>query len=57
MTGDFMEAEPFCAHVPRKYAAMIERGEAEPVSEYFEKRFRQPLPVVGSVPFVSGSAA
>ena len=22
MTGDYMEAEPFCAHVPRRYAAM-----------------------------------
>ena len=57
MTGDFMESEPFCVHVPKKYAAMVERGEAEPVSEYFEARYRRSLPVVDVEAFVNGSAA
>lgn len=38
-TGDWLEAEPWCAHVPRRWRRMIEAGEAEPVDEYFEKRF------------------
>ncbi len=57
MTGDFMESEPFCAHIPRKYAAMVERGEAEPVTEYFEARYRRNLPVADVEAFVNGSAA
>ncbi|MGH7669840.1 MAG: TIGR04053 family radical SAM/SPASM domain-containing protein [Gemmatimonadaceae bacterium] len=57
MTGDFMESEPFCTHIPKKYAAMVERGEAEPVTEYFEARYRRPLPVTDVKAFVSGSAA
>jgi AdoMet-dependent heme synthase len=28
MTGDYMEAEPFCAHVPQRYARMLEQGAA-----------------------------
>lgn len=40
MTGDYLEAEPFCTHVPAKYQRMVERGEAEPVAEYFERRVR-----------------
>jgi AdoMet-dependent heme synthase len=38
VTGDFLEAEPYCAHVPAKYVRMIERGEADPVETYFEVR-------------------
>jgi hypothetical protein len=57
MTGDFMESEPFCAHIPKKYAAMVERGEAQPVDEYFEKRFKHELPVLEPEAFVAGSAA
>jgi radical SAM protein with 4Fe4S-binding SPASM domain len=38
VTGDPLEAEPFCAHVPKRYRQMIERGEAEPVQEYFARR-------------------
>lgn len=38
VTGDPLEAEPFCAHVPVRYQRMIEAGEAEPVEEYFAKR-------------------
>ena len=40
MTGDFMEAEPFCSYVPKRYQRMIETGEAEPVDAYFARRLR-----------------
>jgi AdoMet-dependent heme synthase len=42
LTGDYLEAEPFCAHVPARYARMVDRGEAEPVEEYFAARTWQP---------------
>jgi AdoMet-dependent heme synthase len=45
MTGDYLEAEPFCAHVPARYQAMVEAGEAEPVETYFRRRSRVALPV------------
>ncbi len=45
-TGDYLESEPFCAHVPAKYRRMVEQGEAEPVEAYFEKRLAARLPVV-----------
>ena len=32
VTGDYLEAEPFCAHIPVKYARMIERGEVEAIA-------------------------
>jgi AdoMet-dependent heme synthase len=38
MTGDPLEAEPFCTHVPARYAKMVERGEAEDVDTYFANR-------------------
>lgn len=38
VTGDPLEAEPFCAHVPKRYEQMVERGEAEPVGRYFARR-------------------
>ncbi len=47
MTGDFLEAEPFCAYVPPRYAKMVEAGEAEPVEEYFARRTRSALPLAG----------
>lgn len=50
VTGDPLEAEPFCAHVPKRYQAMVDAGEAEPVEEYFRKRAIAkgiPLPVMG----------
>ena len=49
ITGDPLESEPYCAHIPVKYAKMVERGEAEPVEEYFRKRDRRlrELPVAG----------
>jgi AdoMet-dependent heme synthase len=47
MTGDYLEAEPFCAHVPRKYQRLVDAGEAEPVELYFARRdrWRRSLPV------------
>jgi radical SAM protein with 4Fe4S-binding SPASM domain len=42
LTGDPLEAEPYCTHVPARYARMVERGEAEPVEEYFERRVWRP---------------
>jgi AdoMet-dependent heme synthase len=47
VTGDYLEAEPFCAHVPVRYQRMIDAGEAEPVEEYFQRRnrFLRSLPV------------
>lgn len=38
MTGDWLEAEPFCTHVPLRYQRMVEAGGAEPVEEYFRTR-------------------
>jgi AdoMet-dependent heme synthase len=38
MTGDPLEAEPFCTHIPARYARMVERGEAEDVDTYFANR-------------------
>jgi AdoMet-dependent heme synthase len=49
MTGDPLEAEPFCTHVPARYARMVERGEAQSVETYFAKRIRRPLPVLQAV--------
>jgi AdoMet-dependent heme synthase len=53
VTGDYLEAEPFCAHVPVRYQRMIDAGEAEPVEEYFMKRnrFLRALPV-HDAPFI-----
>jgi AdoMet-dependent heme synthase len=47
VTGDYLEAEPFCAHVPVRYQKMIDAGEAEPVDAYFRRRnrFLRSLPV------------
>jgi AdoMet-dependent heme synthase len=47
VTGDHLESEPFCAHVPVRYQRMIDAGEAEPVEEYFRSRnrFLRSLPV------------
>lgn len=49
MTGDYLEAEPFCVHVPARYQRMIEAGEAEPVDEYFARRTGRALPVMEEV--------
>lgn len=54
MTGDPLEAEPFCAYVPPRWAAAVAAGEAEPVEAYFARRnrWRGALPVLegGAVP-------
>lgn len=50
VTGDPLEAEPYCAHVPRRYQELVDAGEAEPVAEYFRRRALAhgiPLPVAG----------
>jgi AdoMet-dependent heme synthase len=46
MTGDYLESEPFCAHVPAKYQRMVDAGEAEPVEQYFARRVGRTLPVM-----------
>jgi AdoMet-dependent heme synthase len=38
MTGDPLEAEPFCTHIPARYARMVARGDAEDVDTYFARR-------------------
>jgi len=51
VTGDPLEAEPFCAHVPKRYQRMVEAGEADPVEEYFAARGLKAelaLPMVGA---------
>jgi radical SAM protein with 4Fe4S-binding SPASM domain len=40
ITGDPLEAEPFCAHVPKRYLDMVAAGTAEPVEDYFRNRAR-----------------
>jgi radical SAM protein len=40
ITGDPLEAEPFCAHVPKRYLDMVAAGTAEPVEDYFRLRAR-----------------
>lgn len=49
VTGDMLEAEPYCAHVPARYRRMVEAGEAEAVGEYFTRRdrARRVLPTFG----------
>ena len=38
VTGDYLEAEPYCAHVPARWRRMVEAGEAGPVETYFARR-------------------
>jgi AdoMet-dependent heme synthase len=47
VTGDYLEAEPYCAYVPVRYQRMIDAGTAEPVDQYFRRRnrFLRSLPV------------
>mgnify|MGYP002780763888 FL=1 len=44
VTGDYLEAEPFCAHVPLRWQRLVEAGEAEPAHEYFARRTK-PAPI------------
>lgn len=60
VTGDYLEAEPFCAHVPRRWERMVAAGEAEPVAEYFARRSRLPglaLPVFAAPPALAAPPA
>jgi AdoMet-dependent heme synthase len=41
VTGDHLESEPFCTHVPARWAEMVAAGETEPVEEYFGRRARR----------------
>ncbi|MEX0891962.1 MAG: TIGR04053 family radical SAM/SPASM domain-containing protein, partial [Gemmatimonadota bacterium] len=50
VTGDYLEAEPYCAHVPAKWRRMVAAGEAEPVEEYFARRDRRR----GALPVAAG---
>jgi AdoMet-dependent heme synthase len=47
VTGDYLEAEPYCAHVPVRYQRLVDAGEAEAVAQYFHRRnrFLRALPV------------
>ncbi len=36
--GDYLESDPYCAYVPRRYAQRVARGAAEAVPEYFRRR-------------------
>lgn len=38
LTGDPLEADPFCTHIPARYARMVESGVAEDVESYFAAR-------------------
>jgi AdoMet-dependent heme synthase len=38
VTEDYLEAEPFCAFVPKRWQQMVDSGDAEPVGEYFARR-------------------
>jgi AdoMet-dependent heme synthase len=58
VTGDYLESEPFCAHVPSHWQRMVEAGEAEPVEQYFARRSRLKglnLPVFKPVPPGNGA--
>jgi AdoMet-dependent heme synthase len=50
VTGDYLEAEPYCAHIPKKYQKLVDAGEADPPEVYFEKRlkaaWKRSLPVL-----------
>jgi AdoMet-dependent heme synthase len=50
LTGDPLEAEPFCTHVPVRYARMVERGEVEDVETYFARRMKKALPILDAIP-------
>jgi radical SAM protein with 4Fe4S-binding SPASM domain len=41
VTGDYLEAEPYCAHIPKRYQRLIDAGQADPVDVYFEKRLKE----------------
>lgn len=40
VTGDYLEAEPFCAHIPARWQRMVDEGMVESADEYFAMRSR-----------------
>ncbi|HSJ23126.1 MAG TPA: TIGR04053 family radical SAM/SPASM domain-containing protein [Longimicrobiales bacterium] len=55
VTGDMLESEPFCSHVPARYRRMVEEGTAEPVEEYFARRTGGPAAGPATVPVAMAS--
>jgi radical SAM protein with 4Fe4S-binding SPASM domain len=49
VTGDPLEADPYCAHVPVRWRRMVEAGEVEPAAVYFARRMK---PRTRSLPMV-----
>lgn len=41
LTGDPLESDPYCVHVPAAYQRKVLRGEADPVDVYFAKRLAE----------------
>ena len=50
VTGDYLEAEPYCAHIPKRWQKLMDEGRVEGIEEYFQNRLRREwkksLPVV-----------
>lgn len=47
VTGDYLDAEPCCVHVPKRHRRMMERGEANAPDAYLPRRTMRALPLVG----------
>jgi AdoMet-dependent heme synthase len=41
LTGDPLESDPYCVHVPAAYQRKVLRGEADPVDVYFARRLAE----------------
>lgn len=40
LTGDWLESDPYCTHLPARYRRMVERGEAESPEAHFASAIR-----------------
>ena len=40
VTGDYLEAEPYCAYVPPRWAQLVEQGRVPDEAAYFAQRQR-----------------
>jgi radical SAM protein len=40
VTGDYLEAEPYCAHIPKRWQKLMDEGLVEGTEEYFQNRLR-----------------
>ncbi|HET9439517.1 MAG TPA: TIGR04053 family radical SAM/SPASM domain-containing protein [Longimicrobiales bacterium] len=53
VTGDYLEAEPYCAHIPKRWQKLIDEGREEDVETYFRNRlkaeWKKSLPVLAEV--------